>query len=277
MSFVQALSKKADETRTLNGAKAYASTGDSCLDLFSVAGGMRYRTQADQIRLFDRAYIENPELAMKLLFYIRDIRCGMGERQLFRTLIRHVAKIWPESAKKNVAFISEYGRWDDLFCLMGTKIEKTVVEVIRTQLEKDLDSLSRRDHGDKEAPISLLAKWMPSINTSSARTRGIAKRICTALDMEHKDYRKTMAHLRANICLTEEYLTKGKLEKIRYAAVPAGAMLKYRGAFERKDTDRFSEYLTKVAIGTEAIHSDTLFPYEILRPYIGNDKRDRVK
>ena len=97
MSYLNALEQKASETRTLNGARAYSSTGNACLDLFSVAGGMRYRSPGDQIRLFDRAYIENPELAMKLLFYIRDVRQGMGERQLFRTLIRHVAKTWPES------------------------------------------------------------------------------------------------------------------------------------------------------------------------------------
>ena len=209
MSFVQALSEKASETRTLNGARAYNTTGDACLDLFSVAGGMRYRSPADQIRLFERAYIENPELAMKLLFHIRDIRGGLGERQLFRTLIRHVAKTWPESAKKNVALISEYGRWDDLFCLMGTKAEKAVVEVIRAQLEKDQAALARRRNGDKDAPISLLAKWMPSINTSSARTRGIARKLCGALGMTAYDYRRTLAALRANICLTERYLTEG--------------------------------------------------------------------
>lgn len=270
MSFAQALSEKASETRTMNGARAYSTTGDACLDLFSVAGGMRYRRPDDQIRLFDRAYIENPELAMKLLFHIRDIRGGLGERQLFRTLIRHVAKTWPESAKKNVALISKYGRYDDLFCLMGTKAEKTVVEVIRAQLEKDLAALARRQNGDKDAPISLLAKWMPSINTSSARTRGIAGRLCKALGMTSRDYRRTLADLRANICLTERYLTEKRPEKVRYPAVPAGAMLKYRGAFVRRDTSRFQAYLSEAASGKEKIHSETLFPYEILRPYVGN-------
>ena len=117
MSYLNALEQNSSETRTMNGARAYSTTGNACLDLFSVAGGMRYRSAGDQVRLFDRAYIEDPELAMKLLFHIRDIRQGMGERQLFRTLIRHVAKSWPESAKKNVRLIPEFGRYDDLFCL----------------------------------------------------------------------------------------------------------------------------------------------------------------
>ena len=268
MSYLNALEQKASETRTLNGAKAYSSTGDACLDLFSVAGGMRYRSQQDQIRLFDRAYIENPELAMKLLFYIRDIRQGMGERQLFRTLIRHVAKTWPESAKKNIHLIPEFGRYDDLFCLLGTKCERTVVDLVRAQLEQDQEALEARKSGKPDAPISLLAKWMPSINTSSARTRGIAQRLMTDLGMDQYSYRKMLSGLRANSCVTERYLTEKKPEKIRYSAVPAGAMLKYRQSFKRRDKERFTAYLSDVSAGKEKIHCETLFPYQILRPYL---------
>ena len=89
--YLENLKTEAYYTKTLNGAKTHGSTGDACLDFFAVAGGMRYRRTADQILLFDRAYIETPELAMKLLFHLRDIRGGMGERKLFRTLMRHVA------------------------------------------------------------------------------------------------------------------------------------------------------------------------------------------
>ena len=87
MTYLETLKTRADYTRTLNGARTHGSTGDACLDFFAVAGGMRYRKPADQIRLFEQAYIETPELAMKLLFHLRDIRGGMGERKLFRTLI----------------------------------------------------------------------------------------------------------------------------------------------------------------------------------------------
>ena len=79
MSYLENLKTEANYTRTLNGAKTHGSTGDACLDFFAVAGGMRYRRLADQINLFDRAYIETPDLAMKLLFHLRDIREGMGE------------------------------------------------------------------------------------------------------------------------------------------------------------------------------------------------------
>ena len=155
---------------TAGGAMAYSSSGDKCLDLFFIAGAMRDHS-LDRVNMkFVEAYRENPELAMKLLFYIRDIRGGIGERDIFRTLIRTVAKKWPESAVKNVRWITEYGRWDDLICLLGTKAEKEAVRIIRDQLEADTAALERRKNGETGAHISLCAKWLPSPNTSKALT-----------------------------------------------------------------------------------------------------------
>lgn len=267
MPYLDNLKTEANYTKTLNGAKTHSTTGDACLDLFSVAGGMRCHREAEQIRLFDRAYIENPEIAMKLLFHIRDIRGGIGEREIFRTLIRHAAITWPESARKNVRWISEFGRWDDLMCLMGTPCQEEVVQVIRQQLEKDLDAIARREAGELGAPVSLLGKWLPSANTSSARTRGQARVLIKALGMDAREYRKMLTKLRANSCITERYLTNHQVGKIQYEAVPAKAMLTYRGAFHRKDKQRFDSYVEAAARGEAKIHCDTLFPYEILRPY----------
>ena len=267
MSYLEKLKENANDTRTLNGAKTHRSSGDACLDLFAVAGGMRYRRSGDQIRLFDRAYIENPELAMKLLFHLRDIREGMGERKLFRTLIRHVAFTWPESARKNVVYISEFGRWDDLMCLLGSPAKKQVVQTIKAQLAEDEAALKRRKAGEDNAHISLLAKWLPSDNTSSYRTRRTAKYLIDELGMDQKEYRRLVTALRARIGLTECQLTKKQVEKINYEAVPAQAMLKYREAFECHDKERFSEYLLEAAFDEKRIHTGTLFPYEVLRPY----------
>ena len=270
ISYLDNLKANANAVRTLNGAKAHGSTGDACLDFFAVAGGMRYRSAADQIRLFDRAYIETPELAMKLLFHLRDIRGGMGERKLFRTLLRHVARTWPESARKNVPWIAEFGRWDDLLCLLGTKAQREAVFAIRCQLADDQAALARREAGDEAAHISLLAKWLPSDNASSPRTRALAKRLCAALGMEQRDYRRTVTALRARIGLTERQLTGKRPERINYEAVPAQAMLKYRNAFERRDAERYIHYLIGVSEGEKRIHTGTLFPYEVLRPFFAN-------
>ena len=267
MSYLANLKTEANYTRTLNGAKTHGSTGDACLDFFAVAGGMRYRKPADQINLFERAYIETPELAMKLLFHLRDIRGGMGERKLFRTLLRHVARTWPESARKNVPYIAEFGRWDDLMCLLGTPAQREAVQAIKVQLAEDEAALKRREAGDGDAHISLLAKWLPSDNTSSPRTRKTAARLIQALGMEQREYRRLLTALRARIGLTERSLTRREPEKVNYEAVPAQAMLKYRSAFERKDGKRYGDYLKDVHKGKKRIHTETLFPYEVLRPF----------
>ena len=267
MSYWDELYEEANYTLTLNGAKTHGSTGDACLDFFAVAGGMRYRSREEQIRLFDRAYIETPDLAMKLLFYLRDIRGGMGERKLFRTLIRHAALTWPESVIKNVPYIAEFGRWDDMLCLLDTPAQTQMVQVIRQQLEEDEAALKRRESGEEDAHISLLAKWMPSDNTSSPRTRRNAQRLMSALGMNNREYRRRVTALRARIGLTECRLTKKQPDKVNYEAVPAQAMLKYRKAFNRQDKERFEEYLSGVEAGEKKINADTLFPYEVLRPF----------
>lgn len=267
MGYLETLKTEASYTKTLNGAKTHGSTGDACLDFFAVAGGMRYRRPADQILLFDRAYTETPELAMKLLFHLRDIRGGMGERKLFRTLLRHVAFTWPESARKNAAYIAEFGRWDDVLCLLGTPAKKQAVEVIRKQLAEDEAALRRREEGYEDAHISLLAKWLPSDNASSRRTRKMARRLIGALGMDPREYRRLVTSLRARIGLVERQLTRKQPDRICYDAVPAQAMLKYRNAFERTDGSRFTEYLCGVECGENTIHAGTLFPYEVLRPF----------
>ena len=191
----------------------------------------------------------------------------MGERTLFRTLLRHVAFAWPETAKKNVKYIAEFGRWDDLLCLLGTPAEDEAVRVIQLQLTEDQAALKKRELGEEDAHISLLAKWLPSDNTSSPKTRAKARKLMKALGMETREYRAIVTALRARIGLVENQLTHKHPEKVNYEAVPAQAMLKYRCAFADKDSNRFSSFLGEVKNGKKRIHADTLFPYEVLRPF----------
>ena len=85
--------------------------------------------------------------------------------------------------------------------------------------------------------------------------------------MKKKNYRRLVTALRARIGLTERSMTRKEPEKVNYEAVPAQAMLKYRSAFERNDRQRYIGYMQEVRLGHKRIHTDTLFPYEILRPF----------
>ena len=133
-------------TRTLteNGAVTLRTSGSDCVDLFGTIGALRRASDQDIIFRFALAYDEDPDLAMKMLFYCRDVRGGLGERRVFRTILKHLADVHPESVRKNLRLVSEYGRWDDLTVLLGTQCEKDALAVIREQLKKDLAAAEKR-------------------------------------------------------------------------------------------------------------------------------------
>ena len=248
---------EANRTLTENGAATLRSTGSDCLDLFATIGALRNAEDQEIIARFARAYAEDHDLAMKMLFYSRDIRGGLGERRVFRTILKHLADKQPESVRKNLHLVSEYGRWDDLTVLFGTKCEKEAMAVIRDQLAKDLAAL---DAGEN---ISLMAKWLPSVNTSNAAAVKDGKRIAKALGMKDAEYRRTLVRLRAKIRIIENNLRQ-KDYTFEYSEQPSRAMLKYRKAFRRNDEERYTAFLERASKGEEIIHTGTLYPYDIV-------------
>lgn len=133
-----------NQTTTTNGAVAYKSTKSAVLDLFSQGGAMRNHDDDSIVTLFSKAYAENPLLAMKTLFYLRDITQGQGERRFFRLCLEHLALHNPESLRKNLHLIPKFGRWDDLWVLLETGLKNDVIALVREQLSKDLEELNKK-------------------------------------------------------------------------------------------------------------------------------------
>ena len=255
------LKKEANRTYTENGAVTYRSTQSQCLDLFAAIGGLRRESGEEITDRFLRAYAEDADLAMKTLFFARDVRGGIGERRVFRTVLRWLADNEPPSVAKNVPYIAEYGRYDDLLSLMGTACEDAAMELIRTQLAADCAAL------EADGNVSLLAKWLPSVNASNADAVRQGKRIARALGMNDAEYRKTLSALRAKIRIIENNLRERDYT-FDYAKQPSKAMFKYRKAFLRNDGERYSAYMERVAAGKEQLHTGSLAPYEIIRPLL---------
>lgn len=113
------LKNEANRTRTENGAETYRSTQSDCLDLFAAAGALRHAEDEEILSRFIRAFGEDPDLAMKILFYARDIRGGLGERNLFRVILRWLADSYPSTVRRNLVNIAEYGRFDDMLDLLS--------------------------------------------------------------------------------------------------------------------------------------------------------------
>ena len=246
-------------TRTENDAATYASSGSDTLDFFAAAGALREAGEAEIIVRFTRAFAEHPLYALRTLFYARDVRGGLGERRLFRVLLRHLAFAAPASLEKNLKFVPGYGRWDDLLVLLDTPLEAAAVRLIRAQLEKDLRAAG------EEKPVSLLAKWLPSVNTSSRAVCRQARRLAVLFGMREADYRRMLVHLRRRIALIENAL-RTRNYTFDYAKQPSKAMFKYRAAFWRNDVERYKAFLSRVEHGEERLHTGTLYPYEIIRP-----------
>lgn len=261
------LKQEANRTYTENGAVTNRSTGSELLDLFATVGALRRADEQEITDRFLRAWTEGKDLAMKLLFYARDVRGGLGERRVFRAVLRWLAVNEPKSLVKNLPMIAEYGRWDDAVTLLDSPVKAAVVDLLKEQLDKDQEALKQED-----APVSLLGKWLPSINAHNEETVRLGRLLAKELGLSEREYRKILSALRARIRILENNLRE-KDYSFDYAKQPSKAMFKYRKAFARNDRERYTEFLQRVQRGEATLHTGTLLPYELVDPYLGGNGR----
>ena len=94
MNFVELLEKTSNKlTHTENGARAVNTTDNANLDLFATIGALRTADEERIKILFEKAYEEDSLSAVKILFYARDIREGLGERRVFQILLKMAVKV----------------------------------------------------------------------------------------------------------------------------------------------------------------------------------------
>jgi hypothetical protein len=269
-NFVKAMNQENNWKETENGADALKSTTNNLLDLFATIGALRTRNNEDIERLFSLALADDKLLATKISFYARNIRGGLGERRTPRIIWKWMATLYPEIIKKNLHLIPEFGRWDDLYEFVGTSVEKEMWEIIKQQFLKDQSSLTQGEN------VSLLAKWLKSINTSSKESSKLGKKTAETLGLTEKQYRKALSSLRSKIDVVEKKMTENNWTDINYPHVPSKAMNNYRHAFQKHDENRFTEYLDKVSKGEEKINSGTLYPYDIVEKILYQREYNQV-
>lgn len=234
---VKAMQKQANKTETLNGAKAYKSTKNAVLDLFSSWGGMRGQ---DILPLLRNAINEDLQLTLRCILWGRDIRGGAGERELFRNSLLHMATCGFPTLYKLLPRIPEVGRWDDLFVLHNTQYWTAVVELVNQALKEG---------------NGLCAKWMP-------RKGPVAEALRNGLGMSPKQYRKTLVNLTK---VVETQMCANKWDEINYEHVPSKAHQIYKQAFKRHSLDKYTNYLTQLTKGEKKVNASAVYPYEIIR------------
>lgn len=255
------LNNEFNHSVTENGAVGYRTTGKELLDMNFAVASLRSSTEKDIEDRFIRAFFEDKMSAMKWLFFARDIRGGLGERRLFRVALHRIAEDYPEYVKPTLALVPEYGRWDDLWCLLDTELVDSVTELVSRQLEDDLSNL------EQNKPISLLSKWMPRQKASSHQSRKYAEILKYKLDMTERTYQHTVAQLSHYLKVVECLMSRNDWDKINYEHVPSRANLLYNKAFLRHDEERRREFLSSLERGETKINSSVLFPHDIVHKY----------
>lgn len=279
MNFINALNKTTSNiSYTENGMQGYKTTGNPYLDfLYKVSS---FRSLGDlELNGECHAFItevfrtHREKYLLKFILYIRDPRNGLGERRLGRELLSTLllddsCSNYKEIFTWVINHLQDYGRWDDLvylyneFDLRGYDEEPwSIAQKLKEVLEDDIELMKNN------AQITLLAKWMPSINTSSKETKETAKELCMDFKWSEKQYRKNLSELRKYLKVTERQMSHNEWKEIDYEKVPSLANLRYKDAFLRHDEERRKEYLSKLSKGEVKINSSVNFPHDIIHKY----------
>jgi hypothetical protein len=236
-AFVDAIGNQ--EARTANGMKARASTANTCVDLFFAIGASRGKNIIPQ---FTAAFVENSDLALRIVAWARDVRGGAGEREIFRSVLAHLETANPDAAKALVKKVPELGRFDDLFVFKTRPLKETAYTILGDAL--------RNQNG-------LAAKWTP-------RKGDVAREIREFFGMSPKFYRKSLVTM-TNV--VEQKMCAKEWDDINYSHVPSVAHSRYKKAFGRHGTT-YAEYVTKLVKGddpTVKINASAIFPHDVLK------------
>lgn len=271
MDFANAMKEESKFTRTENGAVALNTTSDARLDLFGTIGALRDADENRITTLFSEAYAQDKLFATKIAFYARDIREGLGERKTFRTIIRYMAEHHPEALRPNLDLIGVFGRYDDLYELIGTPLEDDMWKVMKNQFEEDWKNILTGN-----SAISLLGKWIKTADASSPKTRKLGILTAHKLGYSVFEFKRMVRSMRKRIGVVESLMSAGKWTEIKYPEVPSRAMMIYRRAFVKHDPDGFSEFINKADKGEVKINASTLYPYDIVEKILYGRENNKV-
>lgn len=260
-NLLNAMKATTNYTFTENSAVSYKSTLNPVLDMFALGGAYRQRSDEDCILLFKQALETDFELALKCLFYLRAFRgIGQGERRFFRVCYRWLAQNYPDAARRNLKFVVELGRWDDLGVLFNTPLQGDVCMAFDQQLRADAQS---------NTP-SLCAKWAFVENCSDPERIKKARILRNYMCMTSRAYRKMVSAIRKKINLVESNMSQDRWDDIEFDKLPSKAGFKYRKAFATNEqtAERYSAFMSSK---TTKVNAGTLFPYEVVNAAIKED------
>lgn len=225
---------------TTNGMATQHTSMNKCVDLFFLAGASRGKNIIPE---FVAAYAENPEVAVRIAQWVRDVRGGAGERQLFRDLVTYLIKHEVNTASRLVKNVAEIGRWDDMLIFIGTYLQAVALDEIKSALL---------------AENALCAKWMPR---PTGKHKQVANIIRKHMGMTPKAYRQLLSTLSNTV---EQQMCAGEWDSIDFEKVPSVAAARYQKAFGRNAEAHYAKYLDKLEKGEAKINAGAVYPYDVM-------------
>lgn len=228
-------------SRTENDMKAFTDTSSACVDLFFIVGASRGFNIIPQ---FQKAYIEDPQIALKIAMWARDIRAGAGERQFYKDILNYLEGVNMNHAKLLLDRISIIGRWDDGFVVNDEELFRYYVE------NHVAPALVNRN--------ALCAKWCP-------RKGKIADKIRKILDLSPKQYRKLIVGISETV---ETLMCEKRWEDINFSKVPSLAHSRYRNAFYRNAGEIYRDYVNALVDPDNTsvkINAGAVYPYDVIK------------
>lgn len=253
-TFINAMQTRNEVTE--NGMVTNSSSLSSCVDLFFIIGAMRSKAKDQQAMMdlmgrLEASLHEDPLLTRKMIFWLRDVRGGAGEREVFRKILRYLCHTYPKYVENNIRLIPEFGRWDDLFITFGTPVEDIALELIEEILTNDYPQ------------TGLLAKWIPRTGGKiSKEKREIANTIRRHLSLTPRDFRKLIV---SKTEVVEQKMCKKEFDKIEYPKVPSLAMSRYTNSFMKNDTEGFNKYISALQSGEAKVNASAIYPYDVIK------------
>jgi Domain of unknown function (DUF2828) len=275
----------------VKGSDVYTSTGSALLDLnVQLVRG----AETAAVRAGMAAAIAAGDLAdlAVLMFHVRAVRGGKGERALFDTMF---CELWRTHRKLAVALaelIPEYGSWADVTrLLMDWRVRPVLYSMMARQLLAD----AARPEGES---ISLAAKWAPREGKATGDVAvNLAHQMFPVLGShaaKMRAYRQLVAGLNRRLATMEVAMSTGRWASIKPEAVPGRAGKLYSRALlnlvgttrageeiSRADTEclrhpddedrmacraNFLRHFARARRGEAVVHgAETVFPHEVVK------------
>ena len=281
---------------TENGDKAFTTSTNACLDFFTRI--VRNADIKDYLTAFNTAWAEDIPTAIQLLYNLRDIRSGKGEK-LIPAVILTCLKIQLSESQYEAVLKQyiEYGCWKDVLKIMemsvrfNNNIKNTIeVKLFSNQLQQDYDILntSTNNKENKNVAISLCAKWAPSEKMHyNNKPICAATQIAKFLHLNPKQYRLMLTSLRKHLNVLEMLMATQQFDKIDFSKLPSIAFMKMKHAFNRDTNANFHQsderkllhtsyetYLTQLKAGNTKVNVKGIQPHELVSTYFKSSTID---